>query len=319
MKLILQSLKLTSYKLLEHRPLEKLDGFGSEFYKAFGERLAPLMLRMVNDSMINKKLPSSLYEKRFFLKKGREESDPASYRPVVLLNFDQKVIPKVLATKLGSHISKIVHPDQSGFIPGRFSFGNVRLLLNTLYSSHKKDAQVAVLSLDAQKAFDQIEWPYMFEALRRFGFGTNFMEWVKIIYSNPVSCILTNSVKSQPFDLQRGVRQGDPLSPLLFDIALEPLAIGIRGHPGIQGVKFDHLETLVNLYADDLLICLSEPEISIPSLLNYINSFSKISGYTINWDKSECMPLSDSLSPPFLKSLPFKSVTTHHLSWAEYP
>lgn len=88
------------------------------------------MLRMVNDSMINKKLPSTLYEANIclLLKRGREETNPANYRPVALLNWDQKVITKVLATKLGNDISKIVHPDQSGFIPGRFAFSNVCLL-----------------------------------------------------------------------------------------------------------------------------------------------------------------------------------------------
>lgn len=70
----------------------------------------------------------------------------------------------------------------------------------------------------------------MFETLKRFGFGENFTEGVKMIYSSPVSYVLTNTDKSQPIDLQRGIRQGDPLSPLLFDIALEPLAIGIRSH-----------------------------------------------------------------------------------------
>lgn len=175
---------------------------------------------------------------------------------------------------------------------------------------HGKNTQAAVLSLDAQKAFDQIKWPYMLKTLKQFGFGENLIEWVKIIYLKPVSSILTNSDRSQPFELQQGVRQGDPLSPLLFDITLEPLAIGIRGHPGIHGVKFGNVESLVNLYADDLLICLSDPVVSVPTLLNYIKSFSKLSGYTINWDKCEFMPLTN-MCPTFLKSSPFKLVTTH--------
>ena len=286
--------------------------FGCEFYKSFQDRIIPLMLRMVNESMQNRMLPGSLYEANIclLLKEGRDELHPESYRPVALLNGDLKIITKVLATKLGKYIPSIVHPNQTGFVPGRFSFSNVRLLLNTIYSVRGDDVQASVLSLDAQKAFDQIEWPFMLETLKRFGFGENFIEWVKIIYLKPVSSILTNSDRSQPFELQRGVRQGDPLSPLLFDIALEPLAIGIRNHPGIHGVKFGDVESLVNLYADDLLICLSDPVVSVPNLLNYIKSFSKLSGYTINWDKCEFMPLSD-LCPTFLKSLPFKLVTTH--------
>lgn len=92
------------------------DGFGCEFYKSFLDKIVPLMLRMVNDSMRNKTLPSSLYEANIslLLKGGREEFDPASYRPVALLNCDLKIITKVLATKLGRHISTIVHPNQTG-------------------------------------------------------------------------------------------------------------------------------------------------------------------------------------------------------------
>lgn len=146
--------------------------------------------------------------------------DPASYRPVALLNCDLKIITKV----------------------------------------HGENTQAAILSLDAQKAFDQIEWPYMLKTLKQFGFGESFIEWVKIIYLKPVSSILTNSDSSQPFELRRGVRQGDPLFPLLFDITLEPLAIGIRGHPGIHGVKFGNVESLVNLYAGDLLIFINQTQ-----------------------------------------------------------
>lgn len=107
------------------------------------------------------------------------------------------------------------------------------------------------------------------------------------------------------------MRQRDPLSPLLFNIALEPLAIGIRSHPDIYGVKFDNVESLVNLYVDDLLVCLSGPEVSVPNLLNYFKTFSKLSGYVVNWEKSKFMPLVDNLSTAFLKSLPFKLTTTH--------
>lgn len=137
----------------------------------------------------------------------------------------------------------------------------------------------------------------MFLTLEIFGFGTRFIEWIKHSYSNPVSSILSNADRSLPFELQCGVRQGDLLSPLLFNIALEPLAIGIRSHPDIHGIKLGDSESLVNLYADDAV---TNPEKSVPHLFTHIKSFGRLSGYTINWDKSELMPLKDNLSPVFL-------------------
>ena len=286
------------------------DGFGPEFYKAFHDLLAPILLRMIQDTFKNKRLPSTLSEANIcvLLKKDKDETDPGSYRPIALLNYDLKIITKVLANRLGKHIASIIHPDQTGFIPGRYSFCNVRKILNILYATYGKNDRAAMLSLDAHKAFDMIEWPYLIATLRRFGFGETFIEWVKILYSDPKSFILTNGDKSSPFSLQCGVRQGDPLSPLLFDIALEPLALGIRGHPGIKGIRLGDIETRVTLYADDLLICLTDPAVSIPTLLDYINSFGKISGYTINWQKSEFMPLVDHFTEDFLGRLPFRVV-----------
>lgn len=97
----------------------------------------------------------------------------------------------------------------------------------------------------------------MLEALKRFGFRDSFIAWVKMVYLCPTSSILINNDKSGPFDLQRGVRQGDLPSLLLFDIVLEPLAIGIRRHPNIRGMKVGNVESRVGLYADDTLLYLS--------------------------------------------------------------
>uniref|UniRef100_A0A3B3HLZ5 NACHT domain-containing protein n=1 Tax=Oryzias latipes TaxID=8090 RepID=A0A3B3HLZ5_ORYLA len=109
------------------------DGFGSEFYKNFCDDLAPLMLRMICDSKRRGKLPTTLYEANIslILKKGRDEADPANYRNIALQNFDRKAITKMLAIRLNTYLTSIIHPDQTGFIPGRLSFSNVRRLLNT--------------------------------------------------------------------------------------------------------------------------------------------------------------------------------------------
>jgi len=103
---------------------------------------------------LKKILSPSLYEAHvcLLLKKEKDSTGPANYRPISLLNFDHKILTKVLAIRLNKYIATIIHPDQAGFIPGRLSFFNVRQLLNVMYSDRTDNIQAAVMTLDAQKA-----------------------------------------------------------------------------------------------------------------------------------------------------------------------
>ena len=219
---------------------------------------------------------------------------------------DRKILSKILATRLEDLLPNIIKEDQTGFIKGRNSRKKVRRLLNIIQAFQQIDIEGLVLSLDAQKAFDWVEWAYLFYALNKFGLGDNFIRWVKILYDSPQAAILTNGLKSDSFPLYRGTRQGCPLSPLLFAIATEPLADAIRMAPAVQGLLVDY-EHKISLYADDVLVFISNPETSIPALLNSIDLFSKFSGYKINLTKSEAMPLGSLNSiPAAFPSFPFK-------------
>lgn len=287
------------------------DGFGIEFYKAHIDKLAPLLLRMFNSSLNEGTFPETLYDANIclLLKKGRDDTNAASYRPLSLLNSDQKIIAKVLTNRLNEHIGILIHSDQTGFIPNRFSFSNTRRLLNVIYSTRLPHS--AVISLDAQQAFDQIEWEYMFSALQKFGFGDRFMTIIKMLYAHPKSCVLTNNNKSPSFLLHRGTRQGCCLSPILFALALEPLAIAIRANLEIAGIRYNTSECTIGLYADDVVLTLSDIKQSISPLLELLKVFGQFSGFTINWEKSVLMPLSDHLDAQFLHNLPFKVATEH--------
>lgn len=193
------------------------------------------MFRMFNHSISTGLLPTTLYSANIslILKKDKDETDPSSYRPIALLNCDLKVFTKILAIRLNKCISSIIHHDQTGFIPGRFSFFNVRRLMNIRYARYSKDSKISVLALDARKAFDEGEWKYILSVIREFGLGDNFTSWVEMLYARPTASVITNHDKSPTFPLHRSCRQGCPLSPLLFAIAIEPLAISIRNHPSI--------------------------------------------------------------------------------------
>ena len=287
------------------------DGFGIEFYKTHIDTVAPLLLRMINCSLEESVFPQTIYDAHvcLLLKKDRDDADVASYRPLSLLNSDQKIIAKVLTNRLNKYIGTLIHPDQTGFIPDRFSFSNTRRLLNVMYST--KPLHSAVISLDAQQAFDQVEWRYMFAALEKFGFGDKFLKFLRMLYAYPKSSVLTNFDRSAQFMLGRGTRQGCCLSPMLFALALEPLAIAIRASSQIGGIGCGRSECTIGLYADDIILTLSDVKTSLPPLLDLIKQFGQFSGFTINWDKSLFMPLTGDLDPIFLKNLPLKLATDH--------
>ena len=149
------------------------------------------------------------------------------------------------------------------------------------------------MSFDAEKAFDRVEWDYLINTLQRFGFGTNFVRWIKTLHLSPMASVRSNNLSSEYFSLQRGTRQGCPLSPILFAIAIEPLAIALRANDDIQGITRGTLKLKLSLYADDLLLFISKPNVSLPKALSVMEEFGRISGYKLNVGKSELFPVNN--------------------------
>ena len=146
-------------------------------------------------------------------------------------------------------------------------------------------------SLDAEKAFDSVEWRYLWAVLAKFGFGPRFISWVKLLYDAPRARVCTNACLSDPFPLERGTRQGCPLSPGLFALAIEPLAALIRADEEIRGIRVGSLHEKISLYADDALLYLADSSASLGKALAQFDRFAGFSGVRINWDKSELFSL----------------------------
>ena len=270
------------------------DSLPIEIYKTFKDMLIPQLFTMLEEAFRIDSLPPSFSTALIttILKPGKPPTKCESYRPISLLNSDTKLIAKVIARRLEKVLPSLIHEDQNGFVIGRQAFHNIRRVLNII-NIEDGSPDVALLSLDCEKAFDRLEWPYLFDILPRFGLGQNIIKWVSLLYNGPTAAVLTNSMTSKPFKLTRGTRQGCPLSPLLFVLSIEPLALTIRSHPLIRGVTIGSCEHRISLFADDIILFLKNLTKSLPAFLNIIATFGKISGYKVNKTKSNIMFLND--------------------------
>lgn len=148
-----------------------------------------------------------------------------------------------------------------------------------------------------------VSWPYIFAVLERWGFGPHFTNTLKALYSLPSARIRLQGCYSDPFQIARGTRQGCPLSPWIFAIAIESLAIAIGHNPDIQGVRCGELEHKCALFADDLLLFVTNPLVSVPNYLKVLKAFVRASGLLVNMAKS--CALNISVDPALLPILQF--------------
>lgn len=283
------------------------DGFPMDFYKTFAPNLIMPLMDMFKHSLKIHQLPKTLVQALItvLLKPGKDPKLCGSYRPIALLSSDYKIFTKVIATRLERVIPDLIHKDQTGFIQNRFSSDNIRRLLNIICCADNINTPTVALSLDAEKAFDRLEWPYLFAVLEKMNFGPNLMQMIQMLYLNPSAMIRTNANISSLFPLSRGTRQGCPLSPLLFSLAIEPLAIAIRAHPIIEGVMVEDVKHIISLYADDIMLYLTNVDTSLPALCTLLEEYGCISGYKINKQKSVMMPLNPAAQGLSTGHIPF--------------
>ena len=162
------------------------------------------------------------------LYKKNDRFDTNNWRPISLLCTDYKILSKVLTNRLKTVLSSVISDSQSFGVPGRFLGSNVRTIQDIVNFCNAHKTGGAIISLYQEKAFDRVDWGYMMKVVERMNFGPSFCSWVRLPYHNIFSPVLVNGHTSHAFAVTRGVRQGCPLSPLLYIIVAQTKACAIK-------------------------------------------------------------------------------------------
>ena len=241
------------YRPMENNKNPCNDGLSKEFYICFFNEMHSYLLQALNMSFRERQLSSSQRQAVIVLieKKDKEKRFLKIWRLISLINVDAKIASKAIPLRIKKVIGNLVHCGQTAYMCKRNIGESVRLINDILEYMDENDIEAVLFSADFEKAFDSIEHSFIISTLRAFGFGPDFIQWVRTFFKNVESCVMNNGRSTRYFLFQRGTRQGDPFSAYLFISALEILLIQIRENANIKGIIIDEMEIKLSAYADD--------------------------------------------------------------------
>lgn len=253
------------------------EGYTNTYYKKYSEVLSNPMCAHFTALAFGTVMPSEALMAHITVlpKEGKDHTLPGNYRPISLLNTDIKILAKILANRLKPILLTVIHPDQTGFIMGREARDNSNRALQLIHwvESQGTTSPCLLLSTDAEKVFDRVDWTYMKTVLTRLDLGPNMMAWISSLYSFPTARVKVNGLLSDTFPISNGTRQGICLNS------------------DIRGFRVGQTEHKLSAYADDVLFYVSDPLISLPNIMAELKAFNLLSNFKINYNKSEILSL----------------------------
>lgn len=274
------------------------DGLTTEFYKFFWMKIGPILVESYKEAFEKGELSMSQRQGIItLLHKGKdlEKEILDNWRPITLLNTDYKILAKTLAIRMSRVVHDLINEDQVGYLKGRSITSVIRTIDDVI--NYVKETKTAgfLLALDFSKAFDSISKDLISYSFNIFGFKQDFQRWIQVIMKNCESSVLYGGWISNSFKVNCGIRQGCPLSPLAFILAVELLALKIRNSTikGIENPKIvnnTNYQTKIKQMADDTTLFL-EGKQDIIDALEIMSDFGKISGLKINLNKTKALQM----------------------------
>ena len=272
------------------------NGFSVDFFRFFWKQLGTFLFRAFKLSFSHGQLLSTHRESLITLipKAGKPSHSLKGWRPISLLNVDYKIISTAIANRFKKVIDRIIGPSQSAYIKGRYIGENSRLVYDVISHINETDQSGVIMAADFEAAFETVSWPFVREVLKELNFGNNFIELLNVMYFSKqnFSRILMNGFLGEKIYMNRGIRQGDPVSGHLFNIAVLILEKQITNSNKLTGIKLgENTEVRISQYADDTILFLDSSERSLIGATEELSEFSVLSGLRLNWEKTCCLAL----------------------------
>ena len=268
------------------------DGFPYEFFKVFWIEVKFFIFRSLKHGIAKGELSITQREGHITLvpKPLKPRNLITSWRPITLLNSTYKILSATIANRLKGVLSTIIHTDQTAFLKNRFIGENTRVVYDVLWEAYRNDKKGILLSVDFKTAFDVMSWEFIERCLRYFNFGDKFIDMFWCLHKNTFSRVVYNGHASKEIiKLERGCRQGDPVSCYLFIIGAEVLASKVRQNADVRGIRLREECIKLVQYADDTTFFLDGTEKSLRAVFGELGWYAKFSGLKPNVSKCNAM------------------------------
>ena len=285
-------------------------GFTTEFFKFFWKDLGHFVVNSLNYGFKKGELSTTQKEGVITCipKGNKSKKYIKNWRPISLLNITYKIGSGCIASRIKKVLPSVIDFDQTGFMSDRFTGDNIRLIYDTLNFSKVQKQRGLLLLIDFEKAFDSVAWSFIEKTLSFYNFKNDIICWIKTFYNGIKSTVIVNNKPTPWFFVERGCRQGDPISPYIFLLCGEILAHMIRQNDNIKGYPVFGKEVLMSQFADDASLLLDGSKESFEACVFTLLEYAKYSGLAMNFDKTKVVWFGCE-NPPnitYLPHLPFE-------------